>query len=278
MSKTNLHHSEWGWFRLVLMGLGGIVLLFIVAPVLSLFFQTSPAEMVRTSAETEVRGSIWLTLWVSMAGTVLFSIAAVPLGYLLARHDFPMKKVVSGLIDVPVVIPHSAAGIALLGVIARDSALGRVVERMGEAVMGATGWALVGTRFAIMLAMAFVSIPYLVNAARDGFLAVPRRLELAAMNLGASPMRTFFTISLPMAWRPVLSGLVLMWARGLSEFGAVMIVAYHPMTTPVMIYERFLKFGLSHVRPLAALFILICLTIFTLLRLLAGNGHYAQDK
>lgn len=272
------NHRNWpGWFTLALMALSGLVLLLIVAPLVGLFLKSTPAQWFQVAGEGEVRSSIWLTLWVSMAGTLVFGLGGIPLAYLLARREFPLKRLVTGIIDLPIVIPHSAAGIALLGVIAGNSALGRAVAAFGRRVVGETGWTLVGTPVAIMLAMSFVSIPFLVNAARDGFLSVPRRLERTAMNLGASPARTFFTISLPMAWRPILSGLILMWARGLSEFGAVIVVAYHPMITPVMIYQRFTDFGLKYARPVAALFILVCLAIFTVLRLLAGGKHYAQD-
>ncbi|MEA1876422.1 MAG: ABC transporter permease subunit, partial [Bacteroidota bacterium] len=131
------------------------------------------------------------------------------------------------------------------------------------------GLTLVGNPAGIAVAMAFVSIPFLLNAARDGFAAVPERLEKAALNLGASPARVFFMISLPMAARSIVSGLILMFARGMSEFGAVVIVAYHPMTTPVLIYERFGAFGLSYARPISVVFILVCLVFFIALRLIA---------
>jgi molybdate/tungstate transport system permease protein len=159
---------------------------------------------------------------------------------------------------LPVVIPHSAAGIALLGILSRGTLLGQA----GEAV----GINFVGGVAGIIVAMAFVSLPFAINAAREGFAAVPEKLEKAALNLGASPIRVFFSISLPLAKRSVLSGLVMMWARGLSEFGAVIIIAYHPMVTPVLIWERFASFGLAWARPVAALFILICLAIFILMR------------
>jgi molybdate/tungstate transport system permease protein len=123
--------------------------------------------------------------------------------------------------------------------------------------------------------MAFVSVPFLINAARDGFSAVPLRLELAALNLGASPARVFFSISLPLAWRNIVSGLILMFARGMSEFGAVIIVAYHPMITPVLIWERFNSFGLSHARPVAVVFIVVSLVFFIALRLLSRTKKNA---
>jgi molybdate/tungstate transport system permease protein len=226
-----------------------------------MFIKTSPVSLFETAGEVEVRSSIWLTIWTSMAGTILFAVAAIPFSYILARKSFPLKRVVTGIIDLPVVIPHSAAGIAILGFVSRDSVLGKI----GSSV----GLNFVGHPAGITIAMAFVSIPYLINAARDGFTGVPQRLEKAALTLGASPSRVFFTISLPLAWRNIVSGLILMFARGMSEFGAVIVVAYHPMITPILIYERFGSFGLKYARPVSVLFILISLTVFIILRWLA---------
>ncbi len=252
---------------LVFAALGGLVLLFIIAPMVSMFVNCSFGELAETAKEAEVRNSIFLTLWTSMAATMICAVAAVPFAYLLARKVFPLKGLVTALIDLPIVIPHSAAGIALLGVLSRSAFLGQAA--------GKIGFSFVGSSAGIMAAMAFVSIPYLINSARDGFLAVPERLEEAALSLGAGPLRVFLTISAPLAARSIVSGLILMWARGMSEFGAVLIIAYHPMTTPVLIYERFGAFGLKYARPVAVLFILVCLVFFITLRLLAREKQNA---
>jgi molybdate/tungstate transport system permease protein len=253
---------------LVFAALGGLVLLFIVAPLAGMFVNCSPGELAATAKEAEVRGSIWLTLWTSMAATLLFAVAAIPFSYLLARKNFPLKGLVTGIIDLPIVIPHSAAGIALLGVLSRKSFFGGIAGKLGIGFVGSSA--------GIMAAMAFVSIPYLINSARDGFSAVDERLEKAALNLGASPLRVFLTISVPLAQRSILSGLILMWARGMSEFGAVMVIAYHPMITPVLIYERFGAFGLKYARPVAVIFIGVCLVFFIALRILAKERKVAQ--
>jgi molybdate/tungstate transport system permease protein len=115
----------------------------------------------------------------------------------------------------------------------------------------------------------------LINAARDGLENVPVRLEKAALSLGASPVKVFFTISLPMAKRSVISGLVMMFARGLSEFGAVVIIAYHPMITPILIFERFSSYGLQYARPVAVVFILITLFVFIAMRWISGGKKHA---
>jgi len=253
--------SNYSTLNLIFIFFSGIVLLFIVAPLFGMLLDTSSSEIIETTKDKEVQKSIWLTLSTSFVSTMVFAIAAIPMAYLLARKDFPMKRLVLGIIDLPIVIPHSAAGIAILGFISRDSVIGRV---------GACfGLDFVGHPAGIAVAMAFVSIPFLLNAARDGFAAVPERLEKAALNLGASPARVFFTISLPLAWRNIVSGLILMFARGMSEFGAVVIVAYHPMVTPVLIYERFGAFGLKYARPISVVFIMVCLIFFIILRMLA---------
>ncbi|NQU35142.1 MAG: ABC transporter permease [Bacteroidetes bacterium] len=248
-------------FDIVILILGGLVLLFIISPLVSMFLATTPLQLFETSKDPEVQDSIWLTLKVSFLATLFFAIGAIPLSYFLARIDFRFKNIVNGIIDLPIVIPHSAAGIAILGFISRDSVLGKLASSVGLN--------FVGHPIGIALAMAFVSIPFLINAARDGFENVPVRLEKTGLNLGVTPIMVFFTISLPLAWKNILSGLIMMFARGLSEFGAVIIVAYHPMVTPVLIYERFGAFGLKYARPVSVIFIIVCLVFFIFLRTLA---------
>lgn len=250
--------SPFTWIFLIL---SSLVLMFILAPLAGLFLHTGAQQFFETAVDKEVLRSIWLTLWVSFAGTFLFAAGAIPLAWVLARKNFPLKNVVQGIIDLPVVLPHTAAGIALLGFISRDGFLGKAASSIGLD--------LVNHPSGIALAMAFVSLPYLINSARDGFAAVPERLEKAALNLGASQSRVFFTISLPLAWRSVVSGFVMMFARGMSEFGAVVIIAYHPMIAPVLIYERFSSYGLSYARPASVLFILVALVVFIGLRMVS---------
>jgi molybdate/tungstate transport system permease protein len=253
--------NKYGPFNWILLILSSLVLLFLAAPLIGMFIHTGAGEFFETAKDKDVQQSIWLTVWVAFAATLLFAFAAVPFAWLMARKSFPLKSVVQGLIDLPVVLPHTAAGIALLGFISRDGFLGKLASLFGLQLVNNPG--------GIALAMAFVSLPFLINSARDGFSSVPERLEKAALNLGASRSRVFFTISLPLAWRSIITGFVMMFARGMSEFGAVVIIAYHPMIAPVLIYDRFSSFGLTYARPAAVLFIVIALIVFTLLRLLS---------
>jgi len=254
-----------GTFQLIIMLLSGLVLLFVISPLLGMVMATSLPDLFNSGSDREVQHSILLTLGTAFFATLIFAIAGIPFAWLLARKKFWGKHIISGLINLPIVIPHTAAGIAVLGFISRDSMLGSWADSLG--------FSLVGNSIGISIAMAFVSFPFLLNAARDGFGTVPERLEKVAMNLGASPVQVFFTISLPLAWRHILSGGIMMFARGMSEFGAVVMVAYHPMIAPVLIYERFSSFGLDYARPVAVIFLIITLIVFFTLRLFANNRN-----
>lgn len=250
-------------FIFILLGL--IIFLFIVLPLIRMIVASDPAILQETLFDPEVRKSILLTLYTALIATGIGFVLGVPLAYLLARHEFLGKKLVEGLIDVPIVVPHTAAGIALLFVFGRNFFGGRIFQPMGIEFIDSTA--------GIIVAMLFVSVPFLIDSAKEGFKKVDVRLEKVARTLGASPWQTFWRVSFPLAWRSILSGSIMMWARGISEFGAVIILAYHPMIAPILIYERFETYGLTYSRPVAVLLIIISLLIFIVLRTLVHRGE-----
>lgn len=233
---------------------GGFALLFVVAPLLNMFLATDMDAFFYTARDPELQSSIGITLGVSVIATVFFSVFAIPLAYLVARSSNRYKNILLGIISIPIVIPHSAAGLAVLGVVSRNTMIGKAASLAGIS--------FVDSPWGIALAMAYVSLPFLVISAVNGFSEVPLKLEQAAMNLGASRWQVFYRISLPLARTSVLSGLVLMFSRGISEFGAVIMLAYFPTVTPILIYDRFTSFGLAYARPVAVIFVLICLVVF----------------
>ena len=248
-------------FRIVISGLSGILVLIIVIPLVRMVFSADPGVLRSTINDPEVVQSILLTLRAALWATLSCILFGVPLAYALARWRFPGTSIVQGIVDLPVMIPHTAAGIALLMVYGREFFLGKTFSLVGIS--------FTGTEFGISLAMAFVSLPFLVNAARDGFLSVDPRLERVARTLGASPWQAFFKVSLALSWRSILSGAIMMWARGIAEFGAVIVLAYHPMVSPILIWERLENYGLKYARPVAVILILLCLLIFSALRWLS---------
>ena len=216
-----------------------------------------------------VLASISLSLYAGLLATLFAILLGVPTGYILARHEFPGKRLVESIIDVPVVVPHTVAGIALLTVFGSQGLIGAPLQgyiQFRDALPG------------IVVAMLFVSLPFLTNSAREGFKSVDPRLENAARSLGAPLWKAFFLVTLPLSARYLLVGAVMTWARAISEFGAVVMIAYYPMIGPTLIYDRFLSYGLSASRPIAVLLILITLSIFLIIRIFsAGWSIYDRD-
>lgn len=256
-------------FHLISYTLAGLILLFIISPIVGMLLKTSASEVFEAAKDNEVKQSILLSISTSLIGTFIFSVLSLPLAWILARKKFIFKRLILGIIDLPIIIPHTAAGIALLGAVSRESALGRFADSLGID--------FIGNPSGIIIAMSFVSLPFFLNAAREGFNQVPERLEKAALNLGSSPFRVFYTISIPLAFRHIITGAIMMFARGISEFGAVVIIAYYPMTASVLIFERFSSYGLQYARPAAVLLILITVIVFLLMRLLSKDPENARN-
>jgi molybdate/tungstate transport system permease protein len=151
----------------------------------------------------------------------------------------------------------------LLFVFRRSGWIGESADRAGVSFYG--------SQWGIVAAMLFVSVPFGVNSARIAFEAVDPRLELAARGLGATAWHTFRRITLPLSLRGIATGAVLVYARSISEFGAVVILAYYPATAPVEIYQLFLQSGLTESAAAAVLLLGVSLATFLVFRTLASG-------
>ena len=244
-----------------------VIVLFIGLPVAKLIFGSDPSLVWQDLFDEQVINSVWLTIYTGLIATAIGFVFGLPLAYLLAKRSFPGKSFIEGLVNLPIVIPHTAAGIALLFVFGRNFAIGSAFENIGIDFIDSTA--------GIVIAMLFVSVPFLIEASKEGFRRVDVRVENVARTLGASQWQVLRLVTFPLAWRNILSGCLLMWARGISEFGAVVILTYHPMIAPVLVYERLQTHGLADTLPIAALLLIISLIIFITLRslLARGRGH-----
>jgi molybdate/tungstate transport system permease protein len=249
-----------GPFFWVIVSFSVMVMAFIVIPMVRLATAPSLADLATAGRDPEVLRSIWLSLYTSAAAALIAFVAGTPLAYLLARYTFQGKRLVESIIEVPIVIPHPVVGIALLSALGRDTWVGQTLGRLGLQIMGSvTG---------IIVVLTFVGLPFYLKAAKEGFESVSPRLEKVSRNLGASMWGTFVRITFPIAWRSLFVGLIMCMARAISEFGAVVIVAYHPMVASVLIYERFEAFGLKYSQPVAVWLVGVCLLLFLILRVL----------
>lgn len=238
-----------------------LLLAFIVLPLANMYWSQSEASLARVAAMAEVRSAIVLSLMAALATTACAALLGIPLAYLLARTTFPGKPVVEAIVDLPLAVPHTVVGIALLFVFGRNGIVGGPLEQW-------TGIKFWGTAAGIVIAMLYVSVPYAVNAARVGLEGVDERLEKVARTLGAGHWAVFFRVTLPLGARGILTGLALTFARSVSEFGAVIVLTYYPMTAPVKIYDLFLQSGLGDSSAMAAIYLAISLSLFVVARYL----------
>jgi molybdate transport system permease protein len=177
---------------------------------------------------------VLFTAWVSALSTLLILPFGLAAAWLLARRDWPGKSVVETLITLPLVLPPVATGLILLKVLGRRGVVGRFFH-------DALGIDLVFTWRAVLLALAVMSFPLLVRSTRVAFEQVNPRFEQIARTLGAGEMRVFFSITVPLAARGIVGGMLLAFARALGEFGAtIMVAGYMPGKTATLslsIYE-----------------------------------------
>jgi molybdate/tungstate transport system permease protein len=234
-----------------------IFLLFICIPLLKLFINVGIVNIFDTFFEKEVLLSIFLTVKVSFFAVVITFLTGIPLAYIIARYDFKGKAIIESIIDIPVMIPHTAAGIVLL-IAFTQGKIGYFFTYLGIRI--------IDTETGIMLAMMFLSAPFLINGAKEGFKNLDTKLENVARTLGANKFSVFLRIALPNAKKDIINGMLMMWSRGLGEFGAVVIISYHPMVAPVLIFDRFNNYGLKYSAPVAASMIIFSIIIFLLVR------------
>ncbi|WP_041585079.1 ABC transporter permease [Syntrophus aciditrophicus] len=250
-----------GPFYWVSISCGIMVLAFILLPLVELLTAPSGTMLKETLRDKNVIRSIWLSIYTAMSAAGISFIVGTPLAYVLARSQFRGKHFIESIIDLPIVIPHPVVGIAILSVAGRNHWLGHFMQELGIRIMGSTT--------GIITVLTFVGMPFYINALKSGFEAISPRLENVSRSLGASMWSTFIRITFPLAWRSVLVGLIMCCARSISEFGAVVVVAYHPMIAPVLIYERYEGYGLQYSQPVAVWLVLVCLSLFLVLRVLA---------
>jgi molybdate/tungstate transport system permease protein len=247
-------------FFWIMVWCGLVVMAFILLPLIEMMTAPSMPMLGEAIRDKDVMRSIWLSVYTAGLAALISFILGTPLAYVLARRDFKGKRLVEGIIDLPIVIPHPVVGIAILSVAGKNHWIGRGLAELGLRVMGSvTG---------IITVLTFVGLPLYLHAAKDGFEGISPRLEGVSRSLGASMFSTFLRITFPLAWRSMLVGIVMCAARAISEFGAVVVVAYHPMIAPVLIYERFEGYGLKYSQPVAVWLVLICLSLFFVLRFL----------
>lgn len=247
-------------FGLVALAAGLLGLFTVLFPLLHMALSDSVLTLWRALGRAEVREALVNSLFTSTVATLLVAVWGVPLAWALARHDFRGKGAVESLVDLPILVPQSVAGVALVALLGPGAPLGNALESL-------LGLRVSGTHLGVVVAQVFVCAPFLVKTAVSGFEGVPVQLELASRSLGFGAGATFLRVSLPLASRSIAIGLALAWARAVSEFGCIVLFASSPVTAPVLVHTEFLRGGIADSRPLATLLLVVCLWAFLMLQL-----------
>jgi molybdate transport system permease protein len=211
------------------------MLAFLLLPLIALLLRIPLATLLANLTNREVGQAISLSAITTALTTLLTLLFGTPLAYLLARRRFRGRTALDTLLDLPMVLPPSVAGIALLVTFGRRGLLGQYLSVMGIE--------LAFTSSAVVLAQLFVAAPFYIKAAATGFAGIDRELEQAAELDGASAGQVFRYVTAPLAWTSLFGGAVMTWARALGEFGATIIFAGNfvgrTQTMPLAIYQGF---------------------------------------
>lgn len=220
-----------GWLPLLALPL----LLFLLLPLVALLLQIDPNTLSIHLSNPQVRQAVNLSLLTTGISTGLALLFGTPVAYLLARRHFRGRATIDTLLDLPMVLPPSVAGIALLLTFGRRGLVGSSLAEMGVSIAF--------TPLAVVLAQLFVAAPFFVKAATAGFGGIDRELEQAAALDGADRWAILRHIIIPLAWPTLFGGAVMTWARALGEFGATIIFAGNfpgrTQTMPLAIYIGF---------------------------------------
>lgn len=266
MRHTGTYRARWrlsgGGLALWLLGL--CLLCYLLIPLLSLLGFLSWPQVPAVLSDPNALGALLTSVVSASISTVCIALFGIPLAYVLARAHFPGKGLLSLIIYLPLVFPPVVSGIMLLQLYGPYGVIGGPLARAGLEI----DESLAG----IIVAQIFVSAPFLIVAARSAFEAIDPSLERVGMTLGQSRWGLFWRISLPLAWRGILAGLILTWVRALGEFGATVVMAYHPYTLPVYIYVQLSGLGVSSALPLALFSLGISVVVIGLVLLIERRG------
>ena len=236
---------------------------FLAVPLAALFTEASPGDLIASLGEPQATEALWLSLRTSAAAVVIIVLVGTPTAYLLAMRTFGGRSLVLTLIELPLVLPPAAAGIALLAALGPRGLLGGAIEDVGIRLVLETA--------GVIVALTFVSAPFYVRGAIAAFESVDRDLLDASRTLGVGEAGTFARVAVPGAAAGLGAGLALAWGRALGEFGATLMFAGSlqgvTQTAPLAIFE-FLSSDFTASIALSAVLVLVSAALLLAVKLL----------
>ncbi|MCD6727081.1 MAG: ABC transporter permease [Solirubrobacteraceae bacterium] len=255
------------WFRALLVGALALTVVFLALPVVAIFVDAGPLDLVRSLGDEGAVEALRLSLLCSSIAVAIIVLVGTPAAYLLATRRFRGRSTLMTVIELPLVLPPAVAGIGLLAALGPHGLLGGLIED--------AGLQLVLTTAGVVAALTFVAAPFFVRQAQTAFEAVDRSWLDASRTLGAGEARTFLRVAIPGAGGGLVAGLALAWGRALGEFGATLMFAGSfrgiTQTVPLAIYERFAT-DFTGALALSAVLVGMSAALLLAVRLLSGSS------
>lgn len=259
-------------FRALLLVALALTMCFLTVPLVAVFVDVGPRRLVDSLGDPTARDALRLSLETTLITVAIILVVGTPAAYLLATRDFRGRSVVITLVELPLVLPPAAAGIALLASLGPSGILGGVVKDAGVTLVFQTA--------GVVVALTFVSAPFYLRQAQAAFAAVDRRVLEASRTLGAGEAATFARVAIPTARPGLLAGLALAWGRALGEFGATLMFAGSfrgvTQTVPLAIYDRFAT-DFTGALALSAVLVAVSGALLLSVKLLGGRDGALAD-
>ena len=244
-----------------------LALTFLTVPVVAVFANTGPGDLIDSLGDASARDALWLSLETSLIALAVVLLVGTPAAFMLATRRFRGHALVVTLVELPLVLPPAVAGIGLLAALGPNGILGGLVEDAGVRLVLATA--------GVVVALVFVSAPYYLRQAQAAFAAVDPTLMEASRTLGAGEARTFWRVALPVARPGLVTGAALAWGRALGEFGATLMFAGSfrgvTQTAPLAIYERFAT-DFTGALALSAVLVAVSAALLLSVKLVGGRA------
>ncbi|UCG75317.1 MAG: ATP-binding cassette domain-containing protein [Gemmatimonadota bacterium] len=260
----------WASLQAVFAILAAALLVSFLLPLLAFLPEVDRVELARQVERAGLVRAVAVSGASATVATLLAALGGIPLGYLLARERIPLSWLVRTLVLIPLVLPPVAAGVLLLNVYGPGGLVGSLLEQ--------AGWTLVNAVGGIIVAQVFITAPFVILTAEAAFRAVNPRLEAVGATLGRDPGEVFRRISLPLARYGLLAGLALAWMRAAGEFGATVVLAYHPRSLPVQLWVELTGRGLRAALPVALVALALAAVILMVAQRLAARSRGAPSE
>ncbi len=251
-------------FRVLLVVALAVALAFLTLPIVAIFANVGPGELLSSLGNPAARDALWLSLRTTLMALVIIVIVGTPAAYLLATREFRGKAAVTTLVELPLVLPPAVAGIGLLAAFGPKGIFGEALDGAGiELVLQTAG---------VVVALTFVAAPFYIRQAQAAFAATDPNLLDAARTLGATEARAFLRVAIPCAGPGISAGLALAWGRALGEFGATLMFAGSfqgiTETVPLEIFSSFSR-DFTGALALSAVLVAVSAALLLSVKLLA---------